>query len=102
MSSVQPGMLTAVRAEVLSLRKFSILNATAIIKAVKKRNKHLGKAVGQVLKSINATQLLSQQYFFVSHQVASLLTQAEIMTQVASFAPALLICQELCWSQGGY
>ena len=82
MASVQPGMLAAVRAEVLVLRKYSILNATAVIKAVKKRNKHLGKAVGPSVRNVNATQLLSQQYFFASDEVAKLLTQAEIMAQV--------------------
>ena len=76
------GMLTAVRTEVLALRKFSVLNATAVIKAVKKRNKHLGRAVSKNFQSVDATQLLSQQYFFTSAKVAHLLTQAEIQSKV--------------------
>ena len=77
--------LTAFRAEVLELRKYAVLNSTAAIKAVKKRNRHVRVTIGESAKLMRATDLLSQQHFFTSSKLASLSTQAEILAKVQSF-----------------
>ena len=78
----EPAVLAAFRAEVLDLRKYAVLNSTAVIKAVKKRNRHLRAAVGPALQPLRATDLLSQQYFFTSSKLAALSTQAEVLSKV--------------------
>ena len=74
--------LAAFRAEVQDLRKYVVLNYIAVIKAVKKRNRHLRQAVGPALQPLRATDLLSQQYFFTSSKLAALSTQAEVLSKV--------------------
>ena len=74
--------LATFRAEVLELRKYAVLNSTAAIKAVKKRNRHLRASLGSSGQAIRATDLLSQQHFFTSTKLAALSTQAEILAQV--------------------
>ena len=74
--------LATFRAEVLELRKYAVLNSTAAIKAVKKRNRHLRVSLGSNAHAIRATDLLSQQHFFTSSKLAALSTQAEILAQV--------------------
>lgn len=79
-----PASLAAFRAEVLELRKYAVLNSTAAIKAVKKRNRHLRASLGNDALIVRATDLLSQQYFFTSSKLAELSTQAEILAKVPS------------------
>lgn len=77
----EPAIVAAFRAEVLELRKYAVLNSTAVIKAVKKRNRHLRAAVGPLLVPLRATDLLSRQYFFTSSKLATLSTQAEVISK---------------------
>ena len=77
--------LATFRAEVLELRKYAVLNSTAAIKAVKKRNRHLRASLGSNAQIIRATDLLSQQHFFISSKLAALSTQAEILAQVSKY-----------------
>lgn len=80
--------LHSLRAEVTDLRKFAVLNYIAVIKAVKKRNRHLGAKVGAaILQPLRALDLLSQQLFYTSPKLAQLYTQAEILSQVRALAP---------------
>ncbi|KAA6419636.1 MAG: CTD small phosphatase 2-like [Trebouxia sp. A1-2] len=68
--------------EVIDLRKFVVLNYIAVIKAYKKRNRHLQAACkDSTAVAVDAVDLLSQQYFFTSTKLASLATEAEIMTK---------------------
>ena len=74
--------LGALRAEVADLRKYAALNYVAVIKAVKKRNRHLGAAVGsRQLRPLRALELLSAQHFYTSPRLAALATQAELLSQ---------------------
>ena len=45
------GELFQMRAEITDLRKFAVLNYVAVIKAVKKRNRHLGAQSQQRLRA---------------------------------------------------
>lgn len=79
--------LPQLRAEITDLRKFAVLNYVAVIKAVKKRNRHLGAKVGGAkvggaFVQMRAMDVLSQQYFYTSPKLARLATRAEIMSQV--------------------
>ena len=74
--------LHQLRAEITDLRKFAVLNYVAVIKAVKKRNRHLGANVGGAFVQLRAVDMLSQQYFYTSPKLAKLATRAEIMSQV--------------------
>ena len=75
-------------AEILDLRKFAVLNYVAVIKAVKKRNRHLGAKVGGAFVQMRAMDVLSRQYFYTSPKLAGLATQAEIMSQVRPYGQA--------------
>lgn len=77
-------VLAAFRAEVLELRKYAVLNSTAVVKAVKKRNRHLQHAVSGA-RLLRATELLSQQHFFTSPKLAALSTHAEVLAKVPCF-----------------
>ena len=44
--SPHSGALHALRSELTDVRKFAVLNYIAVIKAVKKRNRHLGARLG--------------------------------------------------------
>lgn len=74
--------LHQLRAEITDLRKFAVLNYVAVIKAVKKRNRHLGAKVGGAFVQMRAMDVLSRQYFYTSPKLARLATQAEIIDQV--------------------
>ena len=74
--------LPQLRAEITDLRKFAVLNYVAVIKAVKKRNRHLGAKVGGAFVQMRAMDVLSQQYFYTSPKLARMATRAEIMSQV--------------------
>lgn len=76
------GELFQMRAEITDLRKFAVLNYVAVIKAVKKRNRHLGAKVSSAFVQMRAMDVLSQQYFYTSPKLARLATQAEILSQV--------------------
>ena len=78
----EPAVLAAFRAEVLALRKFAVLNSTAVIKAVKKRNRHLRHALGPSVQPLRSIDLLSQEHFFTSSRLAALSTGAEVLSQV--------------------
>ena len=75
--------LHTLRAELTDARKFAVLNYIAVIKAVKKRNRHLGAKIGTTsLKPMRALDLLNTQHFYTSSKLAALSTQAEILSQV--------------------
>jgi hypothetical protein len=74
--------LHSFRAEVTDLHKFAVLNYIAVIKAVKKRNRHLGAKLGAAVRPMRAVELLNQQYFYISPKLAVLATQGEILMQV--------------------
>ena len=76
------GELFQIRAEITDLRKFAVLNYVAVIKAVKKRNRHLGAKVSAAFVQMRAMDVLSMQYFYTSPKLARLATQAEILSQV--------------------
>ena len=76
------GDLFQIRAEITDLRKFAVLNYVAVIKAVKKRNRHLGAKVSKAFVQMRAMDVLSMQYFYTSPKLARLATQAEILSQV--------------------
>ena len=78
------GELFQIRAEITDLRKFAVLNYVAVIKAVKKRNRHLGAKVSAAFVQMRAMDVLSMQYFYTSPKLARLATQAEILSQVLS------------------
>ena len=65
------------------LHSRAVLNYIAVIKAVKKRNRHIQAAVGAAADpQLRAVDLLSQQYFYTSPRLAALATQAELLSQV--------------------
>ena len=81
--SPHSGALHALRSELTDVRKFAVLNYIAVIKAVKKRNRHLGARLGaSSLKPLRALDLLNAQHFYTSPKLAALSTQAEILLQV--------------------
>lgn len=71
--------INRLRIEIADLRKFAVLNYIAVIKSVKKRNRHMASCGSQPVAPLHAVALLSQQYFFTSPKVANLATQAEIL-----------------------
>lgn len=86
--------LHTLRAELTDTRKFAVLNYIAVIKAVKKRNRHLGAKVGAAaLKPMRALDLLNAQHFYTSSKLAALSTQAEILSQVR--APPATPCEQV-------
>jgi hypothetical protein len=84
--------LHQLRAEITDLRKFAVLNYVAVIKAVKKRNRHLCAKVGGAFVPMRAVDVLSQQYFYTSPKLARLATRAEIMSQVRLCQPTHAWC----------
>ncbi|EIE23454.1 hypothetical protein COCSUDRAFT_62990 [Coccomyxa subellipsoidea C-169] len=80
--SPHSGALHALRTELTDVRKYAVLNYIAVIKAVKKRNRHLGARLGAgSLKPLCALDLLNEQHFYTSPKLAALSTQAEILLQ---------------------
>ncbi len=81
--------MAALRAELRELRKWVALNYVAVVKAVKKRNRHLrGACAPGAVRPLSAVALLSTQHFFTSGTLAALSTRAEVLAQVR--APAWL------------
>lgn len=75
--------LRDLRSDIQELRKYAVLNHYAVVKAAKKRNRHLAAACGAAaVPPLRALAVLSQQPFFTSPTLAALATQAEILEQV--------------------
>ena len=70
--------VTALRSELQDLRKYVVLNYIAVVKAVKKRNRHLRVACGPSTPTLRAVNILAGEYFFTSLRLAGLATRAEI------------------------
>jgi len=82
-STVHPDAASAVaalRPELQDLRKYVVLNYIAVVKAVKKRNRHLRVALPGVV-AIRAVTILAGEYFYTSLRLAGLTTRAEIFAQ---------------------
>ena len=82
--SSQAADLQELRVRVNDLRKFAVLNYVAVVKGVKKRNRHLRRTCGAAALPLAAVQLLSQQPFFTSTKLAAMSTQAELLAEVCS------------------
>lgn len=78
--------LKELRVEVQELIKFVALNYLAVVKAIKKRNRHLKENFGEAAStSLHALDLLGHEVFFTSPRLAALATQAEILSnQIAA------------------
>jgi RNA polymerase II subunit A small phosphatase-like protein len=74
--------LSNLRSEALDLRKYAALNYIAVVKAVKKRNRHLKMACGSSCRALKAFDVLRHQHFFTSPRLAALQTRAEILFKV--------------------
>eukprot|EP00890_Picochlorum_soloecismus_P001835 jgi/Picsp_1/2652/NSC_00882-R1_ctd small phosphatase-like protein len=70
--------------EVRDLNKFVLLNYVAVVKAVKKRNRHIKSTLfegnGKVV-SMKAVDILTSQYFFTSLKLAAMITRLEILSK---------------------
>ncbi|KAG2452881.1 hypothetical protein HYH02_002225 [Chlamydomonas schloesseri] len=72
--------LTGLRAEIKELIKFVALNYLAVVKAIKKRNRHLKEAFGASASiSLTALDMLGHEVFFTSPRLATLATQADVL-----------------------
>lgn len=71
--------VAAVRSELQDLRKYVVLNYIAVVKAVKKRNRHLRAACGLATPTLRAVNILAGEHFFTSLRLAGLATRAEIV-----------------------
>lgn len=71
-----------VKQEVNLLRKFVMLNYIAVVKAVKKRNRHV-KNISNAARvcSMKASQILMRQYIFTTLKLAEMVTQVEILSK---------------------
>jgi len=79
-SPVRAQTLTELRADVQELIKYVALNYLAVVKAIKKRNRHLQEAFGAAANtSLHALDLLVGEIFFTSPRLAGLATQAEVL-----------------------
>lgn len=81
--------LSALREQIRQLIKFVALNYLAVVKAIKKRNRHCrvvfgGAAAGPALHPLD---LLRQEVFFTSPRLAALSTQAELLAAAAAATP---------------
>ncbi|KAK9844379.1 hypothetical protein WJX74_001674 [Apatococcus lobatus] len=90
LAQCSPAKLSQLRAELTDLRKFVVLNYIAVIKAAKKRNRHLKVACrSDRVHHVKAVELLSQQYFFTSPKLAALSAEAEVLAQESAAQPEL-------------
>ena len=72
--------LKAMRSEVQELIKYVALNYLAVVKSIKKRNRHLKENFGEAAStSLHALDLLGHEVFFTSPRLAALATRAEIL-----------------------
>ena len=78
LSTANTDQISALRTELQDLRKYVVLNYIAVVKAVKKRNRHLTAATGTATTTLKAVTILTGQHFFTSLRLATLVTRAEI------------------------
>ncbi|KAF6263587.1 hypothetical protein COO60DRAFT_376205 [Scenedesmus sp. NREL 46B-D3] len=88
--------LSALRDEIRQLIKFVALNYLAVVKAIKKRNRHCKATFGAAATgpALHPLDLLKQEVFFTSPRLAALSTRAELMAAAAAAAatgPAALL-----------
>lgn len=71
------------RRDVLDLNKFVVLNYVAVIKAVKKRNKHTMAVAmdAQQMNTMKPMDFLESEYFFTSLKLASIKTRLDLIAQ---------------------
>lgn len=74
----EPEAMAKLQREFVDLRKFVTLNYIAVVKAVKKRNRHLREACGDCVVSLKAVRILTGQPWFISVKLAELTTRAEV------------------------
>ncbi|GBF88218.1 CTD small phosphatase [Raphidocelis subcapitata] len=86
--------LSRVRADISALIKFVALNYLAVVKSIKKRNRHFKAHFGEQQQQLAQQQqaqggfdplhpldLLSQEVFFTSNRLAALATRAEVLSR---------------------
>jgi RNA polymerase II subunit A small phosphatase-like protein len=80
--------LAALRDEIRQLIKFVALNYLAVVKAIKKRNRHCKATFGAAATgpALHSLDLLKQEVFFTSPRLAALSTRAELMAAAAAAA----------------
>ncbi|GLI62617.1 hypothetical protein VaNZ11_005280 [Volvox africanus] len=79
--------LSVVRAEIKELIKFVALNYLAVVKAIKKRNRHLKETFGASASiSLQALDMLGHEVFFTSPRLAHLATQADVLSSASGLA----------------
>eukprot|EP00879_Flechtneria_rotunda_P009513 GHRR01009957.1.p1 GENE.GHRR01009957.1~~GHRR01009957.1.p1 ORF type:complete len:595 (+),score=267.24 GHRR01009957.1:898-2682(+) len=85
-----PDQLAALRADIRQLIKFVALNYMAVVKAIKKRNRHCKAVFGAAAAgpSLQPMDLLRQEVFFTSPRLAALSTQAELIAATAATSTA--------------
>lgn len=76
--------------EIHDLNKFVMLNYIAVVKAVKKRNRHMKAACPQGMSSMRAGQILVGQYFCSSLKLAAMSTRVEIVSHKVGMDSELL------------
>lgn len=76
--------MAALRSDIQDLRKFVVLNYVAVVKAVKKRNRHLRAACGLRVTSLRAVNILAGQHFFTSLTLAAVATRVEVLSREAA------------------
>lgn len=97
--AAEAGRVAELRAQAQQLRKYVTLNYVAVVKAVKKRNRHLrgaaaaardsGSAVsasGGGASGLRAVDVLSRQGFFTSPALAAIAVRAELLARVSGHA----------------
>lgn len=94
--------LTGLRAEIKELIKYVALNYLAVVKAIKKRNRHLKEAFGASASiSLQALDMLGHEVFFTSPRLASLATQVRVVPvcgqAVATRAAVSRLRMSLSW-----
>ncbi|KAG2422865.1 hypothetical protein HXX76_015697 [Chlamydomonas incerta] len=91
--------LTGLRTEIKELIKFVALNYLAVVKAIKKRNRHLKEAFGASASiSLQALDMLGHEVFFTSPRLASLATQADVLVSgmASTSQPAAVLEEYQC------
>ena len=77
-------MYGRLKKEVRDLNKYVLLNYVAVVKAVKKRNRHIQSTSiernGNFV-SMKAVDILTSQYFFTSLKLATMITRLEILSK---------------------
>lgn len=76
--------INRLKSELQDLRKYVVLNYVAVVKAVKKRNRHLAALSLRKVSSVRAVSILAGEYFFTSLRLAQLVTRVEIAARELS------------------